>query len=209
MELGPMQLLLEPARGYTWWFTVFHGGSSKASLQISMICPGSRELGRMLHSCCSAERSHQECCCLVWNCILFQSCSPSSSQNNSVLEEALIGNVQPSCNSWCLASIATRELFPSPLAFPSTSHIYLARTAPELSLTCAASRKHTMKWWLVAGCCLCRTSLLSLWAWEQFHPARASRGYNWVYGISPVLCIPQGLLLSDLILPPTPFILFF
>lgn len=35
-----------------------------------------------------------------------------------------------------------------------------------------------------------------------------SHGSNWVGGIFTVLCVPQGLLLSDLILPPTPFILF-
>lgn len=37
---------------------------------------------------------------------------------------------------------------------------------------------------------------------------RGSRGSNWAGGISTVLCVPQGLLLSDLILPPTPFVLF-
>lgn len=41
-----------------------------------------------------------------------------------------------------------------------------------------------------------------------FQSNSTPRGSNWAGGISTVLCVPQGLLLSDLILPPTPFILF-
>lgn len=37
---------------------------------------------------------------------------------------------------------------------------------------------------------------------SSFTPCAGSRGCNWVDGISPALCIPQGLLLSDLIFPP-------
>lgn len=41
-----------------------------------------------------------------------------------------------------------------------------------------------------------------------FQSNSTPRGSNWAGGISTVLCVPQGFLLSDLILPPTPFILF-
>lgn len=46
------------------------------------------------------------------------------------------------------------------------------------------------------------------WDFFFFQSSSTPRGSNWAGGISTVLCVPQGLLLSDLILPPTPFILF-
>lgn len=49
MELGSVPFLLEPAVGTHCDFTVLHGRSSKPS--ISMMSPGSTEMGKMLHVC--------------------------------------------------------------------------------------------------------------------------------------------------------------